>query len=74
MESTIGNQEIDSQSKVAEIIAVVTFMAILSYIVVALRMFTRLKILNACGLDDWLMVAAQVPQPIISNLIITIIS
>jgi hypothetical protein len=74
MESTIGNQEIDSQSKVAEIIAVVTFMAILSSIVVALRMFTRLKILNACGLDDWLMVAAQVPQPIISNLIITIIS
>jgi hypothetical protein len=69
MASTIDSQGIDSQSRAHEIIAVVSFMAILSSAIVALRFFTRLKILKACGLDDWLMVAAQVPQPAHSILI-----
>jgi hypothetical protein len=62
MESTIDSQGIDSQSRTREILAIVCCMAILSSTIVALRLFTRLKILKACGLDDWLMVAAQVPQ------------
>ncbi|KAG4435113.1 hypothetical protein IFR05_009400 [Cadophora sp. M221] len=60
MASTIDSQGIDSQSRAREIIAIVSFMAILSSTIVALRLFTRLKILKACGLDDWLMVTAQV--------------
>ncbi|KAH7333395.1 hypothetical protein BKA65DRAFT_403405 [Rhexocercosporidium sp. MPI-PUGE-AT-0058] len=60
MASTIDSQGIDSQSRAHEIIAIVSFMAILSSSIVALRLFTRLKILKACGLDDWVMVAAQV--------------
>lgn len=69
MASTIDSQGIDSQSRAREIIAIVSFMTILSSMIVALRLFTRLKILKACGLDDWLIVAAQVPQPVHSILI-----
>ncbi|KAH8594252.1 hypothetical protein B0O99DRAFT_458955, partial [Bisporella sp. PMI_857] len=50
----------DSQSKARNIITIISCMAVFSSTVVALRLFTRLRILKACGLDDWIMVAAQV--------------
>ncbi|KAK2055680.1 hypothetical protein LY76DRAFT_648205 [Colletotrichum caudatum] len=50
----------DGETRFAEILAILVIGAVFSTLAVALRAFTRLKMLRTFGLDDVLMVAAQV--------------
>lgn len=50
----------DGESQVTYIVAVLTVACALSTIVVVLRLFTRLRILNTVGADDFVMAFAQI--------------
>ncbi|KAL2138503.1 hypothetical protein VTI28DRAFT_6653 [Corynascus sepedonium] len=51
---------LDSQSRVGEIIAIITVTSILSTLAVVLRCYSRAVILRSFGLDDAIMVPAQI--------------
>jgi hypothetical protein len=52
--------DLDGESRVGEIIAILCVAAILSTLVVTLRCYCRLVILRSFGLDDAFIVPAQV--------------
>jgi hypothetical protein len=57
------NPALDGESRVGEIIAILTVASILSTLVVALRVYSRAVILRSFGLDDAMIVPAQVRAP-----------
>ncbi|KAK1995315.1 hypothetical protein LX36DRAFT_659770 [Colletotrichum falcatum] len=59
-ESSVIDHSRDGESRFPEILAIVVIGAVLSTLAVALRAFTRLKMLRTFGIDDVLMVVAQV--------------
>ena len=60
---------LDSQSRVGEIIAIITVTSILSTLAVVLRCYSRAVILRSFGLDDAIMVPAQVRNRPVSDLV-----
>ena len=55
---------LDGQSKVPEIIAVLTVCTVLSTGLVTMRSYSRAYISGGFGADDWALVAAQVCAPV----------
>jgi hypothetical protein len=60
MASQTTDPAVDAQTKVPEIIAVLTVCCVLTTSVVLLRVMTRCSIVRIFGPDDWTMVMAQV--------------
>ncbi|KAF5024162.1 hypothetical protein F66182_3797 [Fusarium sp. NRRL 66182] len=58
--AAVAHRSLEGKSRSTEICAVLIIFSILSTAAVALRTFTRLKMLRSFGLDDGLMVVAQV--------------
>lgn len=54
------DHSLSSQSRVKEIFAILSIFSILSTFVVALRVWTRARILRSFGIDDAVIVVAQV--------------
>jgi hypothetical protein len=54
------NPALDGESRVGEIIAIISVAGVLSTLIVALRCYSRGVILRSFGLDDAMMVPAQV--------------
>ncbi len=54
------NHALDGQSKVPEIISILTVCSVLTTLLVTLRVITRATLLRAFGADDWIIVVAQV--------------
>lgn len=54
------NHSLDGESKVPEILAIVTTCCFLTSLFVTLRIFTRSCIVRAFGADDWVLVVAQI--------------
>ncbi|KAK1579258.1 uncharacterized protein LY79DRAFT_348289 [Colletotrichum navitas] len=59
-EALVIDHSRDGESRFAEILAILIIGAVLSTLAVALRAFTRIKMLHTFGLDDVLMVGAQI--------------
>jgi hypothetical protein len=55
--------ELDGQSRVGEIIAILTVASVLSTLAVALRCYCRIFMLRSFGIDDALIIPAQVRNP-----------
>lgn len=53
-------QALDGQTKVPEIISIITVCCVLTSTLVLLRVVTRAWIVRAFGPDDWVLVVAQV--------------
>lgn len=60
MPGTSPNPALDGQSRVGEIVAILSVASVLSTLVVTLRCYCRLFILNSFGIDDAVIVPAQV--------------
>lgn len=60
MTSSSPNPALDGESRVGEIIAILSVASVLSTLVVSLRCYCRAVILRSFGLDDAIMVPAQV--------------
>jgi hypothetical protein len=54
------NPALDGESRVGEIIAIISTACVLSTLIVALRCYSRAVILRSFGLDDAMMIPAQV--------------
>ncbi|KAK1961832.1 hypothetical protein LY78DRAFT_587835 [Colletotrichum sublineola] len=59
-EAAVIDHSRDGETRFAEILAILVVGAVLSTLAVALRAFTRLKMLRTFGLDDVIMVVAQI--------------
>lgn len=70
MESTyINDHSLDSQSRFGEIVTVLAVFSVLSTAAVALRVFARWRLLHTFGLDDAVMMLAQVRSDVIPMLV-----
>jgi hypothetical protein len=64
MPGTSPNPALDGESRVTEIIAILSVTTTLSTLIVVLRCYTRAFILKSFGPDDMVMVPAQVCCPL----------
>jgi hypothetical protein len=65
MESTQTiDHSLDSESRFGEIVTIITVFSVLSTAAVALRVFARSHLLHTFGLDDAVMVVAQVRRDV----------
>jgi hypothetical protein len=60
MSSIVTNPALDAQTKFPSILAILIVGCVLSTTVVTLRLITRLVIIHTFGLDDFMIVIAQV--------------
>lgn len=60
MAGTIPNHALDTQSRVGQVIAILTVPCVLSTLVVVLRIYCRAVILGSFGKDDAVIIPAQV--------------
>jgi hypothetical protein len=60
MTSVVPSAALDAQTKFPSILAVLIVGCVLSSTVVTLRLITRLNIIRAAGLDDYIIGIAQV--------------
>lgn len=58
-----GSEQLDAVSKYPTILGVCIALSVLLIIVVAMRAYTRIKILNSLGFDDWVIFFSAVSSP-----------
>lgn len=60
MATLVPNHALDSESRVADIIALSTATCVIAFTAVGLRFWTRLFYSKCFGMDDWWILAAMV--------------